>query len=181
MLTVFTGPMKCGKTTQLINKYTELSNEGKKCMMFKPIIDNRFSNIEVVSRDGESVTAINIKTIYDLIPYKDLVDFFFIDEFQFIEGQDVYVIINSFIDSGKVFYVAGLNLTAERKPFGNMPQILALADNIECMEAKCDICGKYNAIYSYCKEDKNKDILVGDTQYLSLCKDCYNTTKKNTL
>ena len=176
LINIYTGPMKCGKTTKLIDKYNDLIDYGKKCMMFKPCIDNRFSDTEVVSRDGESVRCINIETIYDLIPYKDLCDYFFIDEFQFIQGQDLHIIINSFIDEGKIFYISGLNLTSERKPFGNMPQLLALADEVEYMEAKCDNCGK-SAIYTYCKNNKKDDILVGDEEYLALCHKCYKEMK----
>jgi len=177
LINVFTGPMKSGKTTKLINKYIDLSENTKyKCMMFKPLIDNRFSETEVVSREGNKIMSININTIYDLLPYKDLTDIFFIDEFQFIEGQDIYMILNSFIDSGKKFYIAGLNLTSERKPFNSMAQILALADNVEYLKAKCDKCGK-PAIYTYCKNRKDSDILIGNDEYLSLCHNCYKEMK----
>lgn len=140
LINVFTGPMKSGKTSKLISIYEDLNETTKyKCMMFKPLIDNRFSNTEVVSRDRERIICVNIDNIYDLLPYRDLVDIFFIDEFQFIKGQDLHIILNSFIDEGKKFYIAGLNLTAERKPFGNMPQLLALADEVEYLEARCDV------------------------------------------
>lgn len=141
-------------------------------MMFKPTIDNRYSDTEVVSRDGDKIICVNIQNIYDLIAYRDLVDIFFIDEFQFIEGNDLHVILNNFIDEGKKFYIAGLNLTSERKPFGNMPQLLALADEVEYLEAKCDRCGR-SAVYTYCKSKKDNDILVGDSEYLALCHSCY--------
>ena len=177
LINVFTGPMKCGKTSKLISIYEDLNETTKyKCMMFKPLIDDRFATNKVVSRDGTSVTCVNIKTIYDLIAYRDLIDIFFIDEFQFIEGQDLHVILNSFVDEGKKFYIAGLNLTAERKPFGNMPQLLALADEVEYMEARCDKCGK-PAIYTYCKQKKDTDILIGDSEYLAVCSACYKEMK----
>lgn len=177
LINVFTGPMKSGKTSRLISIYEDLNETTKyKCMMFKPLIDNRFSNTEVVSRDGERIICVNIDNIYDLLPYRDLVDIFFIDEFQFIKGQDLHIILNSFIDEGKKFYIAGLNLTPERKPFGNMPQLLALADEVEYLEAKCDICNK-PAIYTYCKNKKENDILVGDNEYLALCHECYKKMK----
>ena len=177
LINVFTGPMKSGKTSKLISIYEDLSETTKyKCMMFKPLIDNRFSNTEVVSRDGERIVCVNIDSIYDLLSYRDLVDIFFIDEFQFIKGQDLHIILNSFIDEGKKFYIAGLNLTAERKPFRNMPQLLALADEVEYLEARCDKCGK-PAIYTYCKNKKKDDILIGDSEYLALCHNCYKEMK----
>lgn len=107
LINVFTGPMKSGKTSRLIAIYEDLNETTRyKCMMFKPLIDNRFSNTEVVSRDGERIVCVNIDSIYDLLSYRDLVDIFFIDEFQFIKGQDLHIILNSFIDEGKKFYIA---------------------------------------------------------------------------
>ena len=178
LINVFTGPMKSGKTSKLIAIYEDLKDTtNKKCMMFKPTIDSRFAENEVVSRTGDKVFSINIQNIYDLLPYKDLVDIFFIDEFQFLEGQDISMIINNFIDNGKKFYIAGLNLTSERKPFGSIPQLLALAEEVEYLEAKCDNCGG-NAIYTYCKDHKKEDILIGDDNYLSLCHKCYKEMMK---
>ena len=177
LINVFTGPMKCGKTSKLISIYQDLAETTNyKCMMFKPCIDDRFASNKVVSRDGESVVCVTINNLYDLISYRDLVDIFFIDEFQFIEGTDLHLILNSFIDEGKKFYIAGLNLTSDRKPFGNMPQLLALADEVEYMTAICDNCKNPNAIYTYYKGKKD-DILIGDKEYKALCHKCFKEMK----
>lgn len=57
-----------------------------------------------------------------------------------------------------------------------MPQLLALADEVEYLEARCDKCGK-PAIYTYCKNKKKDDILIGDSEYLALCHNCYKEMK----
>ena len=170
-LIVYTGPMKCGKTKKLISTYNEVKEQNPKTLMFKPTIDDRFNKIGVVSRDGDSVEAKCISTIDDLKGYAFICDNLFIDEFQFLSGH--MSVILDLLNRGKNIYVAGLNLTAERKPFGLMPELMCLATHIEVMQGNCDICKKPNGIYTYCKEEKNEDILVGDAQYLCACNKCY--------
>ena len=76
------------------------------------------------------------------------------------------------------FYIAGLSLTSEQIPFGIMPNILAVADEIVHLKASCSDCNKTNAIYTYCLEEKENDILVGSTMYIPLCRDCLCKRRK---
>lgn len=177
-VTVYTGPMKCGKTNNLIQDYNKLIHSNYKCGMFKPSIDNRFNVDAVTNRDNNSIKAININTLTDLYLYKDKYDIFFIDEFQFINGS-----INTLLDlrdQGKMFYIAGLNLTAERKPFGIINDALCIADKIVVLSGICDICKTAPSIYTFCTEHKNTDILVGENMYITVCSDCYNTLSRHT-
>lgn len=158
ILNVFTGPMKCGKSNRIIEEARRQKLTGKKVTVFKPRLDDRFSSHHVVNRDGNKIFAINIETLEDLIEYQYNTDVFIIDEFQFLKG-DISIICD-LIDHNKIFYIAGLNMTTDRKPFGLMPIILAMADNITVMNAVCEECHNDNAIYSYCKIPKTEDILV---------------------
>lgn len=168
-IVVITGPMKCGKTGQLIelyNHYKTICN----CAVFKPEIDNRFAENEVVDRNGNRIPCNNFKKLYELERYTFVYDIFFIDEFQFISG-DINIILNM-VDKGKKFIISGLNLTSDRTPFGLMPHILSCADEVIIKTANCDICGE-PARYTYCDTEKQDDILVGDRQYKSVCRKCY--------
>ena len=95
----------------------------------------------------------------------------FIDEAQFIEG-DPNVLVDLSIKRGIYIHVSGLSRTSEMKPFGHMPEIMALADDIEILDAICNQCGS-GAGYTYCKVPKQNDVMVGNTEYEPLCFDCF--------
>lgn len=168
-INVYSGPMKCGKTEQILSEYKRQLIAGKKVLMFKPKIDTRTSDDVVASRNGIDIPAIAICNISDIKNYD--ADVYCIDEFQFLDG-DVNVILEM-ANQGKKFFISGLNLTAERKPFGKMPELLAIADNVTMLTAICDNCKNENAVYSYFKGGKNTDIVIGDKEYMPLCRKCF--------
>ena len=81
--------------------------------------------------------------------------------------------IQEMASNGKKFFIAGLNLTAEKKPFGKMGDLLCVSDNVQMLTSICEVCKNDNAIYTYCKESKEGDILIGDSQYMPVCRNCY--------
>ena len=81
-------------------------------------------------------------------------------------------------ESGKKFYISGLNLTAEKKPFGKMGDLMCMADNVQMMTSICEVCKCENAIFSFFKGTKTDDIYVGDSEYIPVCRNCYNKLKK---
>ncbi len=173
-ISVFTGPMKSGKTSTVINTANALINQGENVKVFKPVIDDRFSTNFVQDRDGNKINAINIGKIDDLENYE--ADSYVIDEFQFLEGD--LNIIKNLANKGKKFYIASLNLTTEKKVFGRMGDIMEASDNVQVFKANCDCCGSSNAIYSFCTAEKTGDILVaGDDVYLAVCPECYDKLK----
>lgn len=168
-ITVYTGPMKCGKSQKLFNELKRQLIAGKKLEIFKPDLDNR-NGMEVIStRAGNSIKAHSIKNIKELKKYD--ADVYFIDEFQFLDGD--VSIIESIASQEKKFYIAGLNLTSENKPFGKMGDLLCIADKIEIMTSICEICKNDDAIFTYYKGKKDKDILIGDSDYIPVCRNCY--------
>ena len=80
----------------------------------------------------------------------------------------------SFIDLD--IYIAGLNMTSEQAPFGIMPQLLSIADDIEILHASCNECNR-DAIYTYYDGKKKGDILVGNDNYIALCARCLRRKK----
>ena len=174
-INVFSGPMKCGKSKRLIDEANRQIIAGKDIKIFKPVIDNRFSENNIVDRNGDSIQAINIEKIDDIEKYD--AEMYFIDEFQFLDGN--VDCIQKLADKGKKFYISGLNLTAERKPFGKMGDLLCNADNVQMMTSICECCHEDNAIYSFCKAEKTGDILIGDSQYIPVCGSCYEKLLNN--
>ena len=178
-INVFTGPMKCGKTQRLFRSplpglQTRAQRQeiaGKKVQVFKPKIDDRFSDVQVISRKGYKTDAVAINEIDEIKNYD--ADVYVIDEFQFLQGdlKELYKLANK----GKKFYISGLNLTAERKPFGKMGDLLCMSDNVQILTSVCEVCRNDNAIYTYYKGDnKTGDILVGEDCYIPVCRKCYD-------
>lgn len=172
-LIVYTGPMKSGKTTKLIEQYNKTLSKNPKTYMFKPKIDNRYSSVRVVARNGnEQIISTLLDNIDMLWYFKNMYKNFFIDEFQFLDGN--ISTIKNLLDLGKNIWVSGLNLTAEKKPFGLMGDLMCLADTIYILKGNCDYCGKQNkGIYTFYEGGKNTDIVVGDDKYKCVCSKCY--------
>ena len=174
-INVYSGPMKSGKTQEILNEYKRQLIAGKSVKMFKPIIDTRNGNC-VIARNGINIPATGIKRISDIKKYD--VDVYFIDEFQFLKGD--VSIIQEMADNGKKFYISGLNLTSEKKPFGKMPELFAIADNIKILHSICDNCKCDNGIYTYYKcGKKDSDIIICDHEYCVLCRNCYQELVNN--
>ena len=169
-INVYTGPMKCGKSQKIFNELKRQLIAGKNIKVFKPSIDDRSGENVIATRAGNTVKAINIHDISEIQDYD--ADSYFIDEFQFLDG-DVSV-IDKLASKGKKFYIAGLNLTSEKKVFGKMGDLMCIADNIEIMTSICEVCKCEDAVFSYYKGVKNQDIMVGDAEYIPVCRECYN-------
>ena len=170
-INVYTGPMKCGKTQKILDEAKRQQIAGKNVKIFKPTIDDRFSEQSVISRNGYKQNAININSIDDIKNYD--ADVYVIDEFQFLKGDlgELYKLTKK----GKKFFIAGLNLTSERKTFGPMGDLLCMSDNVQMLTSVCENCRSEEAIFTYFKgKQKNGDILVGDEGlYIPVCRKCY--------
>ena len=169
MIKTFTGPMFSGKTTALLSTYFNMWNK-KGILTFKPKMDTRDDGIK--SRNfEENISAIEIEDLSEIEKYlKKSTKTIFIDEANFLKG-DVSVLVNISVDKNIDIYISGLNMTSEQKPFGIMPDILAISDYIEISKSYCTICNR-EASYTYFEGNKNDDIVVGDSGYISLCEEC---------
>jgi len=105
-ITVITGNMFSGKTGLLIAKYNQSKNY-RKCLVFKPVLDNRYSETEIVSHDKDKIKAIPINSIQDIERYKDQGENIYIDEIHFFK-EDVNTYLNNLANQNKEIVVAGL-------------------------------------------------------------------------
>lgn len=168
-ITVYTGPMFSRKTAFLLAEYERSIIAERKTAAFKPIIDGRFGQNTITARNAGSIEANCISTVEEIQAF-DVQDYF-IDEFQFLKGN--VRILQYMANVGKNFYISGLDMTAEGKPFPIMAELLAIADVVEKRKAICVDCKCSDATYSFFLAGKKQDILVGDKEYVPLCRKCW--------
>ena len=174
MIKTFTGPMFSGKTSALLTVYFNMWNK-KNIMCFKPKMNTRDDGIKS-KNIRENVPAIEIEDLSEIPKLlKKNTRTIFIDEANFLTG-DVSILTDLNINKNVDIYIAGLNMTSEQKPFGIMPDLLAISDYIEISKSYCTICNR-EASYTYFEGNKNDDIIVGDNGYISLCEECLRKKK----
>lgn len=138
---VITGPMFAGKSEELIRRIKRLEYAHKKTLVFKPKIDNRYSENEIVSHSKIKTRSINIETAQDILKYVDHdTEAVVIDEVQFLDHEIVHV-VEELANRGIRVIVAGLDRDFRGEPFQNMPELLALAEDVTKLTAICMRCG----------------------------------------
>ena len=176
MINTYVGPMFSGKSDSLINIYSKIWNKDI-VMAFKPKNDTRDENY-IKSKNSDLIIPAYyieyLEEIYDYIDEREKngkhVSTIFIDEAQFLKGS-VDVLTDLSVNYDIDFYIGGLNMTSEQKPFGLMPYIMAVSENVDVIKGFCVECNK-PSIYTYYEGEKDSDVLVGDGNYTSLCRKC---------
>lgn len=163
--------MFSGKTEELIRRLNRAMIAKKEVEIFKPIIDNRYSADELVSHSNlriPSVAVVNSESILNLARHKDVIG---IDEAQFFDLQ-LPTICNMLANEGKRVIVAGLDMDYQGSPFGIMPHLMAIADEVTKVHAVCMQCGEV-ALYSRRLSSSNEKILLGEkNDYEPRCRFC---------
>ncbi|WP_257347490.1 thymidine kinase [Pseudalkalibacillus decolorationis] len=135
------GSMFSGKSEELIRRVRRATFGKQKVQVFKPLMDNRYSKESVVSHNGTSVLAVPVKSSQDI---SNLVSFdtevVAIDEVQFFDDGIINV-IQHLADRGKRVITAGLDQDFRGEPFGQVPELLALAESVTKLHAVCLVCG----------------------------------------
>ena len=170
MIKTFAGPMHSAKTASLLVVYNKIWNkEHIKC--FKPTKDTRDPGVLKSKDFEETVPAICIDNLSEILEHiDDKTSTIFIDEIQWLEGNVGILNYLSIVKDIDI-YTAGLNMTSEQQPFGIMPYVLAISDEVQIIKASCYDCGR-DAPLTYYKGKKDVDTIVGDEGYLPLCPKC---------
>ena len=138
---VICGSMFSGKSEELIRRIRRSQFAKQKIAVFKPAIDNRYSEEAVVSHDGATVIAVPVSCASDIpAQVTDDCDVIAIDEAQFFDEAIVDVVME-LADHGFRVIVAGLDQDFRGEPFGPMPQLMAIAEMVTKLQAVCTICG----------------------------------------
>lgn len=178
---VVCGSMFSGKTEELIRRIKRATFARQRVVIFKPQIDTRYSEEEVVSHDRNSVMSVPLSTSAGILNYlsshttsTDGYDFDVvgIDEAQFF-GMDLVAVCNQLANNGVRVIIAGLDMDFQCTPFGPIPALCAVADEVTKVHAICVKCGALAYVSHRLVHDQNQVLIGEQAEYEPLCRECY--------
>lgn len=173
---IICGSMFSGKTEELIRRLTRARIARQRVEIFKPAIDTRYDENNVVSHNENAIPSTPVQASAQILLYANNVDVVGIDEAQFFDDELISV-CNKLANSGVRVIVAGLDMDFTGKPFGPIPSLLATAEYVTKVHAICMQCGNL-AHYSHRKTTDEKQVMLGETDsYEPLCRDCYTKVR----
>ncbi|WP_294579413.1 thymidine kinase [uncultured Thomasclavelia sp.] len=181
---VICGCMFAGKTEELIRRINVLSYAKKEIVVFKPKIDNRYSDSEIISHSGAHVPCLVVKKAQDILKkVKPEVEVVAIDEVQFFD-EDIIEVCEYLADKGLRVMVAGLDKDFRGESFGVMPELLTRAEFVTKLTAVCAKCGAPATRTQRLVNGKPADfedpiVLVGaKDHYEPRCRHCHQVNNK---
>ena len=176
---VICGPMFAGKSEELIRRVKRMEYAKKKVLVFKPRIDNRYSECEIVSHAKSRTKSVDIDKAHDIYKYLEEDTYsVVIDEVQFLDSE-VVEICETLASRGIRVIVAGLDLDFRGEPFSIMPELLARAESVTKLSAICENCGALatrtqrivNGVPAYYEDEI---VIVGaEETYEARCRHCH--------
>ncbi len=174
---VIAGSMFSGKTEELIRRLKRAKIANQKVEIFKPEIDKRYSDEQVISHDDNTILSTPVSASGNILLLTSDVEVVGIDEAQFFDNN-LAVVCNELANSGVRVIVAGLDMDFRGKPFGPIPALLATAEYVTKVHAICMRCGNL-AQFSFRKDISEKTVLLGEKDvYEPLCRSCYFEIRK---
>lgn len=171
---VICGSMFSGKTEELIRRINRARIANLKVEIYKPAIDTRYHESEVVSHNSNSVGSVPVPSSLNILLMSQDADVVGIDEAQFFDPEIAYV-CETLAQRGVRVIVAGLDMDYLGKPFGPMPGLMAIAEYLTKVNAICMVCGDL-ATHSFRKtHDNNNQVMLGEQDtYEARCRSCFN-------
>lgn len=174
---VICGSMFSGKTEELIRRLKRATFANQKTAVFKPVTDNRYSVENIVSHDTKSISCTPVEKPETILEIEDDVQVVGIDEAQFFD-KSIVEVVEILASNGKRVIIAGLDQDFKAKPFGSMPQLMAIADDVQKVHAICVKCGNL-ANHSHRLSSDKKIVVIGEKEkYEPLCRTCYTKATK---
>ena len=159
---VICGSMFSGKTEELIRRLKRAELAQQKVAVFKPSMDQRYAQNNVVSHDSNEFEALAVNNARELLTRAQGYEVIGLDEAQFFDSE-IVAVCNTLANEGMRVIIAGLDMDFKGVPFGPMPQLMATAEYVTKVHAICSQTGRL-AQYSY-RLDPNDDlVLLGETQ-----------------
>lgn len=169
---VICGCMFSGKTEELIRRLRRAKIAGQKVEIFKPKVDTRYDEEEVVSHNSTSILSTPVENVSEVLKLCQECNVVGIDEAQFFDEKLTDVCQQLALRGIRVI-VAGLDMDFKGKPFGPMPNVLAVAEYITKVHAICQHCGNL-ATHSYRLTTEGEQVLLGEKDsYEARCRTCY--------
>ncbi|MCL2247107.1 MAG: thymidine kinase [Lentimicrobiaceae bacterium] len=175
---VICGSMFSGKTEELIRRIKRAQFAKQKIELFKPAMDTRYAETEMVSHDASMVHSTPVHNAAEILLYVSLetVEVVGIDEAQFLD-DGIVAVCNQLANAGIRVIVAGLDMNFQGIPFGPMPQLMAVAEYVSKVHAICTRCGDL-AHNSHRTVENDKQVLLGEKEaYEPLCRACFQLLK----
>tara|TARA_B100000614_G_scaffold160372_1_gene142100 strand:+ start:2387 stop:2938 length:552 start_codon:yes stop_codon:yes gene_type:complete len=171
---IICGPMFSGKTEELIRRLIRAQIAKQNVAIYKPSVDNRYSEDYIVSHNQRKIKSLTIKSPSDILNNSEKSDVIGIDEAQFFD-LSLIDICKELAQSGKRVVVAGLEKDFKAQPFGPMPQLLVDAEYVMKVNAICMKCGD-PANFSKRITSEEKQVVIGEIdKYEPRCRNCFNT------
>lgn len=170
---VICGSMFSGKTEELIRRIKRAQFANQKIRIFKPAVDVRYSDMDVVSHDLHSIPCSPIKEAKAMLDIPEDVQVVGVDEAQFFD-ESLVKVAQELADRGKRVILAGLDTDYMGKPFGPIPGLMAIAEDVQKVHAICVKCGNL-ANHSHRLTKSHKLVVLGEKDiYEPLCRKCFN-------
>ena len=174
---VICGSMFSGKTEELLRRLKRAQFAKLDIAFFKPKIDNRYDTQKVVSHDENTIKAMPVDCAKSILPLVNQAQVVAIDEAQFFDA-DLVAVCNELANAGVRVIIAGLDMDFLGKPFGVIPQMLAIAEHITKVHAICVDCSAI-ANHSYRKTTDTTLVKLGEKEeYKALCRNCFSSKMK---
>lgn len=169
--------MFSGKTEELIRRLTRARIAKLKIQIFKPALDTRYHEENIVSHSAVAIQSTPVQTASQILLFAGDCDVVGVDEAQFFDSAIIDV-CTTLANQGKRVIVAGLDMDFAGKPFGCMPQLMSIAEYVTKVHAICVVCGDL-AQYSYRLVPSKERVLLGETDsYEARCRRCFNLGDK---
>ena len=169
---VITGSMFSGKTEELIRRLKRAKIAKQKVEIFKPQMEVRYSEMEVVSHDENTILSTPVDSSSSVFLLASGVEVVGIDEAQFFD-EGIVDVCKKLADGGTRVIVAGLDMDYRGLPFGSMPALIAIAEYVTKVHAICVRCGSL-ANFTHRLSEDDKLIVLGETDiYEPLCRACF--------
>lgn len=169
---VICGSMFSGKTEELIRRLKRVKIANQKAAIFKPALDTRYDKQQIVSHDTNAIDSKPVEKARLILELAGDAEVIGIDEAQFFDDE-LPEICEALARKGIRVILAGLDMDYTGKPFGQMPNLLAIADFVTKLHAICVQCG-HIANISYRKVINDAQVLLGaKDSYEPRCRSCY--------
>ncbi len=170
---VICGSMFSGKTEELLRRLKRAKYAKLNIKIFKPKVDTRYDKEKVVSHDDNFIDSTAVKSSIEILNLSEKADVIAIDEAQFFD-EEIIKVCEQLAQQGKRVIIAGLDMDFLGKPFGPMPNLLAIAEHITKVHAICVDCGAI-ANHSFRKSAEVELVKLGEhNEYKPLCRKCFN-------
>jgi thymidine kinase len=167
---VVCGPMFSGKTEELIRRVRRAQIARQKVQIFKPASDTRYDEEDVVSHNSRAIKSEPVaKSVDILLRLKDSTRIVAVDEAQFFD-EDIVMVVRKLAKRGCRVICAGLDLDYKAKPFGSMPELLAIADSVTKINSICMVCGAAATRSQRMTNDEGQFLLGEADAYEARCR-----------